>query len=275
MDSMQINKGKYKTSLFRCFKAVVDEGDDFKPLRRRYRNATTVTDPVLAYLVAADVDGVVLISTTAAIEECESHRRKGGRDTWHSVKMALNETSLMRRIQSRRKTRKSHVSRSNINPTSYALQTPQKENLKIINKHKSTGRTTSNTSSNIVNSSTIFPSSPSKSSTTSSNIDYVSNTPSHEINIIPKSVLNGTNGVSKKNDIVEDKRKRNIALSILWIFSLLVLILWGKFFAILCTSIWLYIVPSRQRRECKEEGSLYTENDFDSLHQENYYGRDT
>lgn len=92
---MQINKGKYKTSLFRCFKAVVDEGDDFKPLRRRYRNATTVTDPVLAYLVAADVDGVVLISTTAAIEECESHRRKGGRDTWHSVKMALNETSLV------------------------------------------------------------------------------------------------------------------------------------------------------------------------------------
>lgn len=183
----------------------------------------------------------------------------------------------MRRIQSRRKTKKNHVSRSNTNTTSYALQTLSKENLKIINKHKPTRRTTSNTSSNIVNSSTIFSSSPSNSSTTSSNTDYVSNTPSYEINIIPKPSLNGTNGVSKKNNIVEDKRKRNIALCILWIFSLLVLILWGKFFAILCTSIWLYIVPSRQRRESKEEGSLYIENDFDSFHhkKEDYYGRDT
>ncbi|CAK8535190.1 unnamed protein product [Lathyrus sativus] len=254
MESMQMNKGKYRKWLFRCFKTVVDEDDDFKPSRRRYRNATIVTDPVLAYLAAADADGMVLISTTA-MEECGNRRRKGGSDTWHSLKMALHETSLMKRIQSRRKTKKSSITRSKSDTTFDAPETPQEVNI-------------SNTSSDIANLSEIFSSLQSQGSTTSSNTDYASNTPSHETNIIPKPPpLNGTNGVPKKNNIDnidEEKRKRNIALCIVWIFSLFVLILWGKLFAILCTSIWLYIVPSKQRRECKEV-SLYRESDFDSL----------
>ncbi|KAL5081724.1 hypothetical protein RYX36_010145 [Vicia faba] len=95
MESMNMNKGKYRRSLFMCFKTVIDEEDNFKPVRRRRnRNTTIITDPVLAYLAAADVDGVVLIST-AAMGECGNRRRNGGRDAWHSFKMALKETSLV------------------------------------------------------------------------------------------------------------------------------------------------------------------------------------
>ena len=35
MESMNMNKGKYRRSLFMCFKTVIDEEDNFKPLRRR------------------------------------------------------------------------------------------------------------------------------------------------------------------------------------------------------------------------------------------------
>jgi hypothetical protein len=91
-----MNKGKnHKKSLLTCFKAVVavdDDDDNVKPQRRRKRNGTT--DPVLAYLAAADEDGVVLFST-AAKEECGSRRRKRGRDTWHALRMAFNDTSLV------------------------------------------------------------------------------------------------------------------------------------------------------------------------------------
>lgn len=171
----------------------------------------------------------------------------------------------MKKIHSRRKTKKDSISRSNTNTTFGALRTPQQLNPYIINKNKPTRRTASNTFSDITNSSTIFSSSPSQSSIISSNSDYVSNTPSHETNIIPKPPsLNGTNGVPK-NNIVEEKRKRNVTLCILWIFSLFVLIFWGKLFAILYTSIWFYIVSSREIRKCKKVVSLHRESDFDSI----------
>ncbi|WJX73426.1 hypothetical protein P8452_57208 [Trifolium repens] len=252
-----MNKGKnHKKSLLTCFKAVVavdDDDDNVKPQRRRKRNGTT--DPVLAYLAAADEDGVVLFST-AAKEECGSRRRKRGRDTWHALRMAFNDTSLMKKILSKRKAKKDSMSRSNSNTES-----------ETINKLKPTRRTTSNTSSNIANSPTLFSSTSSLNSTTSSYHDHMSNTSSHEVNNIPKPPpLKGTNcSVSKKSSFVEDKSKRNIALCMLWIISLLVLILWGKFFAILCTSIWFYFVPFRQRRKCKGVIGSYRESEFDSV----------
>jgi hypothetical protein len=150
----------------------------------------------------------------------------------------------MKRILGKRKTKKDSKLISNNNTES-----------EIINKLKPAHKTISTTSSNIANSSN-FSSQLSLNSTTSSYLDQMSNTSSHEINNIPKPPpLKGTCVVSKKNSFVQDMRKRNIALCMLWIISLLVLILWGKFFAILCTSIWFYFVHFRHRIKCKGVGS--------------------
>ncbi|RHN75210.1 hypothetical protein MtrunA17_Chr2g0318691 [Medicago truncatula] len=151
----------------------------------------------------------------------------------------------MKKILSRRKRKKDSMFKSN-NDTK----------LEIINKHKTTTHeTTSNTSSINFGSAKMFSSSSSLNSSTSSHSDRMSNSSTFEINNTPKPPsLTGTNGISKKiNSVVDDKRKRNIILCILWIINLLVLILWGKFFAILCTSIWFYLLPFRHRKEMSRE----------------------
>jgi len=92
IESVEMNKGKCNkmSSLFVCFKAIVDANDDFKPTRRK-RNPSS--DPVLAYMATADEDGVVLFSSTSK-EECKS-RRKRARQTWYALKMAINDTPLV------------------------------------------------------------------------------------------------------------------------------------------------------------------------------------
>lgn len=154
------------------------------------------------------------------------------------------------------RTRKETMSRSNSHTET-----------KIIRKQNTTRRTNSNASSTLGgnSSSAIFTPSSSLSSTSSSpsRADHVSGSSSHEINSPP---LNGT---SKQNS-VEDRRKRKCgsdkALCLLLIVSLLVLILWGKFFAILCTSVWFYLLPLSRRRKCKGEVSCVEEsNEFDSV----------
>lgn len=155
----------------------------------------------------------------------------------------------MKRILSRWKTKKESMSISN-----------SSVKAKFIRKCKTTRPTNSNTSSNNGGSSVIFTSSSSLSSISSSHTDHMSGCFSLEINNMPiPPPSNGTCGVSKKNS-VEDRRKieyglNNIFLCMLVIISLLVLILWGKFFAILCNLIWFCIVPFSQRRKCKERFS--------------------
>lgn len=139
----------------------------------------------------------------------------------------------------------------------------------IIDKHKTTCRTNSNTSLNNIGSSTMFSSTSSLNSITSSHPDHMPNSSSLEINNIQKPPpLNGTNGASKKiSSVVEDRRKGNIALCMLCIINLLVLILWGKLFAILCTLIWLCFVPYHLIWKGKEgvSSSSYKESEFDSV----------
>lgn len=91
-ESLEMNKGKCNkmSSLFVCFKAIVDANDDFKPTRRK-RNPSS--DPVLAYMATADKDGVVLFSSTS--KEESSRRRKRARKTWYALKMAINDTPLV------------------------------------------------------------------------------------------------------------------------------------------------------------------------------------
>ena len=235
-----------KKSLFTCFKGFGGVYDSLKSPRRRKRS--TNTDPVLAYLIDADEDGAVLFPTK---DQCQNRPRKKAKDAWRSLRMAINDTSLMKKILHKRKTKKNSMSRSN----SITEQ-------EIINKHKTTRQTSSDNSSNIVgttNSSATFTPSSSLSSSTSSRTYHVPNSSSIETNNIPKAPpINGTNGNN-----VGKWRKRNIALWMLWIISLLVLIVWGKFFAILCTSIWFYLVPYRQRRKAKQSALSYKENEVD------------
>jgi len=56
----------------------VDEDDDFKAPKRRKRGATTT------YPAIAGEEGVVLFS-----------QRKRGKETWHSLRMAINDTTLV------------------------------------------------------------------------------------------------------------------------------------------------------------------------------------
>lgn len=54
---------------------------------------------------------------------------------------------------------------------------------------------------------------------------------------------------------IEDKKlvfDSNMALCCVFSFSLLILIAWGKFIAILFTSLWLYLVPLCGRMRCNE-----------------------
>lgn len=152
-------------------------------------------------------------------------------------------------------------------------------------KHKTTSRIDSNVSSTNFGSYSAFSTSSSNllssSSSSSSRADYVSGiSSSHDINSSPivPTLNNGTDHVStkqnKQNSSVEDRRGKgnhsgsNMALCMLLI-SLLVLILWGKFVAILCTSIWFYLMPPiGRRRPCNnyEEGGSESEFDeFDSV----------
>lgn len=88
-----MNNGKYnKKSLFNCFKAVVDDDNDFKLPKRRKRGATA--NSVLTYPAIADEEGVVLFSPGAK-EECGNQQRKRGRETWHALRMAINDTTLV------------------------------------------------------------------------------------------------------------------------------------------------------------------------------------
>jgi len=70
------------------------------------------------------------------------------------------------------------------------------------------------------------------------------------------AMANGTRIVKRKD---EDGRRwcsgSNIALSMFFITALLILILWGRCYAIAYTAIGFFVVPNR-RRTCEEETQL-------------------
>lgn len=129
------------------------------------------------------------------------------------------------------------------------------ESDKIPNTEcKITHRTNSNTS--ITSSSSSSPETQARSS-------------SSELYPQPRSLLtNDGIGVTKQKQDVGDSRKgyygSNMVVCLPLITSLVVLILWGKFCAILCTSIGFFVVPPRRGKPC-HEGTHFGENEFDSV----------
>ncbi|KAK7324616.1 hypothetical protein VNO77_28327 [Canavalia gladiata] len=239
MESTTKNKGK--KSLLMSFKSVVGVNDSFK---------SKGGDPVLAYLAGANKDGVVLppiLSLTLSVKddsrgEYGNCTRKKVRDRWQKLKAVLNDTSLMKKIISRRKSKKADLffcksSKNLEREASFEIPRP---------KSKSTSRTNSTISSASPGLSPAFNSSTSFSSFNSSSIDNDSDTSFHETYSPSRSLCGMQCGVkeTKKGHYYGSK----IPLSMLLIISLLVLVIWGKFLAILFTSIWFYLVRPRQGR---------------------------
>ncbi|KAK7244420.1 hypothetical protein RIF29_39241 [Crotalaria pallida] len=244
------NKGK-KSSLLTCFKPFSSEDNSFKPKRRK----ENTTKKVAPYFVAKDKEGVPMPEVTlsmllAATDNGGGNRWiKNNKDKWHhAMKAALNKSSLMKKIKSRRKGNEDYLSRSSNNLQIGVEITNQKlDSGKISNSQsKSTHRINSNPSSTF-GSSPAFTSSPSLTSSSSSHTDQTSDSSSHE------SETEVTN--EKEYGVGEGRMKRlygsNTSM-IMFFFSLLILVMWGKFSAILYTSIWFYLMPPRRIRPCKK-----------------------
>ncbi|RDX81993.1 hypothetical protein CR513_37264, partial [Mucuna pruriens] len=205
------------------------------------------SDPVLSYLAAADKDGTVLpavFSSVFAAADCGCRRRK----KWPSLRTALNENTLTRMVIRRRKANKNKISltrtSSNLGETNGKITNP---------KCKVTARSSSFASSTFGVSS---------SACLSSSISLLRGDDETYSASIP---LNATHAVTKQKQHGVEYRKKgdygsNTALCMLSM-TLLIMIFWGKFVAILCTSMWLYLVPRYRRKPCNEGG----DSAFDSL----------
>ncbi|KAE9590661.1 hypothetical protein Lalb_Chr20g0110031 [Lupinus albus] len=119
----------------------------------------------------------------------------------------------------------------------------------------------SNISSSYGSLSTFTSSSPSLTSSSSSHTDQSSGS----LNSCHENETKVTN--QKQYGVVYKMRKAcygsYISMSMFFI-SLLVLIMWGKFFAIFYTIIWFYAMPPRATRPCNES-DLSKENQFGSI----------
>ncbi|KAK7335369.1 hypothetical protein VNO80_27162 [Phaseolus coccineus] len=235
------SKNKHKRSLFTRLKppmGIMDVLSSSPPVPKR-----NASDPVLSYLAVADKDGAVFPTMLSSMfgvgDMCEIRRRK-----WKAIRSALNETTLMRLVVKRRKANKNKLalsrSMSNLEQSTQKISMP---------KTKCSYRTCSNVSS------TFYSSSPRASYLTSTvsslSTGHVSSFSTHQ-------TLPSSNGPTKQKQCgVEDKKllfDSNIGLCCVLSFSLLFLIMWGKFLAVLFTSMWVYLVPRGGRMTCNEGG---------------------
>ncbi|CAJ1957058.1 unnamed protein product [Sphenostylis stenocarpa] len=233
------SKNKGKRSLLTRLKptmGLMDVSPLSSPVSKR-----NPSDPVLSYLAVADKDGAVLPAMLSSMfgvgDKCENRRRK-----WKAIRSALNETTLMRLVVKRRKANKNKLSLSgsskDMEETSPKFSNP---------KTKITYRICPN-----VSPTSCSPSSSRASTSSLPSPGHVSSFSTHQALPSPKGVT------KEKQCAVEDRKKTlydsNIALCCLLALSLLVLVVWGKFLAILFTTIWLYTVPLGGRKICNEGG---------------------
>jgi len=105
-------------------------------------------------------------------------------------------------------------------------------------------------------SSTFSSSSPRPSYHLTSTVSSLSN--SQVSSFSTQQKIPSSNGLTKQKQCgVEDNKvlsDSNISLCCVFFISLLILIVWGKFPAILFTSMWLYLVPRGGRMACNEGG---------------------
>ncbi|KAK7272489.1 hypothetical protein RJT34_29109 [Clitoria ternatea] len=247
-----VPKNRGKKSLLMCFKPIIRINDSFSMPKQN------ASDPVLTYLTIANKDGVVLPNIATKIEDeegCRSCRSKKGRYKRLAIKAAkaaLKKTPLVKKIISRRKTNSLPLSKSTGN-----LEDASKISLSKRNRTKSMA------SINYTYSST-FTSSPYASSSSSIQLhDHVSSLSSHELLHSPPTPSIGT-GVTNEKQSGGVERKRcfgSTTTFCMFSISLLILVVWGKFPAILWTSIWFYLVPPSRGTHCNA-GSFSEESEL-------------
>ncbi|CAJ2645375.1 uncharacterized protein LOC123899096 [Trifolium pratense] len=259
-----INTNKNKRHLFKCFKP-----DDVVESPRR--KARTNSDPLLSYLVVAEKQGMVLptmLSSTmtgskgGAPDGSASRRRKFGKEKSHRLRQAiiraLNHTSLGKKFINRTKINNNENTWSK----SSRFNKLEGEGDKISNtNHKEEPqRINSFNDSSSHHSPTFTPST--LSSSTCSSRSQGSHIWGFSSELYPTTM----NGIEVKQEVVECRKYfgLNMGLCLLFLTSLLVLTLLGKFCAILCTSIGFFVVHYWQKKWCNEEDMCEESIEFDS-----------
>ncbi|XP_047166738.1 uncharacterized protein LOC124835786 [Vigna umbellata] len=227
------SKNKAKRSLFTCLKpatCVMDVLPSSAPVLKR-----SARDPVLSYLAVADKHGAVLPAMLSSMfgvgDMCGIRRRK-----WKAIRSALNETSLMSLVVKRRKANKNRLSLSS--------RSMNKENTETISFPKPKSGYGNVASSICSSSSRAYHLPPSVSSPSTGHVSSFST----------QQALPSPNGVARQKQRKKLLYDSNMALCCVFSISLLILIVWGKFIAILFTSLWLYLVPLCGRMRCNEGG---------------------
>ncbi|XP_057450478.1 uncharacterized protein LOC130742393 [Lotus japonicus] len=196
------------------------------------RRKPKTVDPLFSYIAVAEKQGsflqTILSSACTAAKgegkESACRRRKIGRSCRRALMAALNHTSLGKKIVKSRKIKKDTAfSKSRIGKL--------EEGDRISNIEQKT----------TTPAFTVYSSSSSTCLSSSQGTLALVSFP-----------MNGF-GVKKQKQLdVRDSRKgyfgSTTAMCLLLLTSLLVLILWGKFCAILCTSIGFFVVPHLGRK---------------------------
>ncbi|KAE9585233.1 hypothetical protein Lalb_Chr25g0286821 [Lupinus albus] len=246
------NKGK-KSSLLMCFKPVVAKEKSFKSKIRK--NQTT--NQVATYVRVDDENGGVgLPELSSGFEVADngggSRRRENSKDIWQTLRAALNQTSL-NKINNKKKTGKDDLARSNRsleNGTDIRNRKHYDVEGKISKSQDDSTHQTNSTLSSSYGGSSTFTSSPSLTSSSSSRSDQTSGS-------LDSSNENGTKVTNQKQYCVEDNKRWKACYGsyismCMFFISLLILIMWGKFFATLYTTTWFYVMPPRPTRPCNE-----------------------
>ncbi|XP_028807602.1 uncharacterized protein DDB_G0271670-like [Neltuma alba] len=253
MESFKTKTGRYKinhNASFKakfclCFKPVSSVDDDLEP-------ATFST-----------------IFSSALMADCRegthgwrrsSKKKVDDNDTcfWQILKKAFNDTALMKKIKTRKAASKSKISRSSNmkfekNPKQECKNS--RSSLESSNSSLFT-RSSLSSSANSSSSSQTLGSSSSSSPTSSTTTISVTTVKRRED---PKL------RDKKKGTTNPDDDNRTKALCYILVTSLLVLILWGKVFAIICISFWLYLLPRRSELSEPPGPVKKEEEDFDTV----------
>nr|KYP58823.1 hypothetical protein KK1_014245 [Cajanus cajan] len=211
-------------------------------------------DPVLSYIAIANKNGAVLPAILSSLfgggapedrgHQCGGRRRR--KATWQALGAVIKGTTWMRKVMSRRKAKKA-ISKSTSNMEEASVKT------------RNPGRISLPSCSTSANSSPLAIASSSQSSSPVHS-DHASSTSTHETYSTPPSIQlnNGTGATKQKQCGVEERKKvhenSTTALYCMFAIILFVLILWGRFPAILCTSVLLYVVRPSPRKACNEGG---------------------
>ncbi|XP_030551002.2 uncharacterized protein At5g23160-like [Rhodamnia argentea] len=261
------------TKFFRCFKpAVVDDGDGGDEGKR------VSDEPLLSQVAAEENDGRALQKIRPADkgddgsdDRAKKKKKKKGLKLFSRASMAVFfEASLAKKMQKRKSTKNSHES---IN----SLSTEADRILKLMHQNSGSGvsdndnvQTTESDASTSSRSSVATTFSPSLGSSRSSS------TNSSLRGTTKSSIPSGSfNSKQIQSSALEDSKERrpsssdNSAVCLL-LLTLLVLVLWGKVCAIICTSTWLLFVPRWSTTKCTKPSSEENGGDYSNMDSAEY-----